>query len=77
MVPPLTVSPSPVVGAATFVLVGPQSHMVGRCTGPPGSWRSWRRFLAMPLSGGERNAHLMRLIADFEAAGDAAPVSAG
>ena len=31
----------------------------------------------MPLSGGERNAHPMRLIADFEAAGDAAPVSAG
>lgn len=34
-------------------------------------------FLATPFSGGERQARRIRLIADFEAAGDAPPISAG
>jgi len=34
-------------------------------------------FFASPLSGGERHARRIRLIAGFEAAGDALPISAG
>jgi hypothetical protein len=34
-------------------------------------------FLATLFSGGERHARWIRLVADFEAAGDAPPISAG
>jgi ribose 5-phosphate isomerase B len=34
-------------------------------------------FLATPLSGGKPHGRRIRLIADFEAAGDAPPICAG
>jgi ribose 5-phosphate isomerase B len=45
--------------------------------GPAGAAEIVEAILATPFSGGERYARRIRLIADFEAAGDALPISAG
>lgn len=56
---------------AQVVGVGVRMH------GPVGAAEIVEAFVATPLSGGERHARRIRLIADFEAAGDASPMSAG
>jgi ribose 5-phosphate isomerase B len=45
--------------------------------GPAGAAEIVEAFLAMLFFGGERYGHRIRLIADFDAAGDALPISAG
>lgn len=45
--------------------------------GPAGAAQIGDVFLARPFFGGERHARRVRLIADFEVAGDAPPVPAG
>jgi ribose 5-phosphate isomerase B len=57
-----------------------EAQVVGvgaRMTGPAGAAEIVEAFPARPLSGGERHARRIRLIADFEAAGDAPLISAG
>jgi ribose 5-phosphate isomerase B len=56
---------------AQVVGVGTRMHR------PAGAAELVEAFVASPLSGGERLACRIRLIADFEAAGDAPPISAG
>jgi ribose 5-phosphate isomerase B len=56
---------------AQVVGVGARMH------GPAGAAEIVEAFVATALSGGERHACRTRLIADFEAVGDAPPMSAG
>jgi ribose 5-phosphate isomerase B len=56
---------------AQVVGVGARVH------GPVGAAEIVEAFLAMLFSGGERHGRRIRLISDFEAAGDAPPISAG
>lgn len=56
---------------AQVVGVGARMH------GPAGVAEMVEAFLATPFSDGERHACRIRLIADFEAAWDAPPISAG
>jgi ribose 5-phosphate isomerase B len=54
------------------------AQVVGvRMHGPVGAAEIVEAFVATPLSGGERRACRARLISDFEAVGDASPMSAG
>jgi ribose 5-phosphate isomerase B len=48
-----------------------------RMHGPAGAAEIVEAFLATPFSGGERHGRRIRLISDFEAAGDVPPISAG
>ncbi|MGH4011836.1 MAG: RpiB/LacA/LacB family sugar-phosphate isomerase [Pseudonocardiaceae bacterium] len=52
-------------------VVGAQVHR------PAGAAEIVEAFLATPFSGGEWHARRIRLISDFEATGDAPPMSAG
>lgn len=56
---------------AQVVGVGARMH------GPAGVAEMVEVFLATPFFGGERHVRRIRLIADFEVAGDAPPISAG
>jgi ribose 5-phosphate isomerase B len=56
---------------AQVVGVGARMHA------PVGAAEIVEAFVATPFCGGERHVRRIRLIADFEATGDAPPISAG